>query len=153
MSRVRAVQGRNIKSAMGYNMSNKDLFQRVKDLKLPIGKYALFGSAPLGIRGIKDCHDIDIIVTEDLWDEYKKKNWEIKVMPRGSQYLWNDEIELWKDWHPGKWNTQKLIDEAEIIDGLPFVKLEYVVEWKRRNGREKDLKDIETVERFLRTQK
>jgi hypothetical protein len=134
-------------------MSNKGLFQRVKELKLPIGKYALFGSAPLGIRKLRDCHDIDIIVTEDLWNKYKSKNWEIKVMPCCGQCLWNDEIELWKDWYPGKWNIQRLIDEAEIIDGLPFVKLEYVVEWKRQYGREKDLKDVESVERFLRIQK
>jgi hypothetical protein len=138
---------------MENNMGNNDLFQRVKELKLPIGKYALFGSAPLGIRGLKDCHDIDIIVAEDLWNEYKEKDWEIKVMPHGSQYLWNDEIELWKDWKPGQWDIQKLIGKAEMIDGLPFVKLEYVVEWKRQNGREKDLKDIETIEKFLREQK
>ncbi|OGE76230.1 MAG: hypothetical protein A3K06_00250 [Candidatus Doudnabacteria bacterium RIFCSPHIGHO2_01_52_17] len=134
-------------------MNNNDLFQRVKELKLPIGKYALFGSAPSGIRGLKDCRDIDIIVTEDLWDEYKSKGWETRVMPRGSQYLWNDEIELWKDWYPGKWDIKKLIDEAEMIDELPFVKLEHVVKWKRQSGREKDLKDIETIEKFLRTQK
>lgn len=134
-------------------MSNNDLFQRVKELKLPIGKYALFGSAPIGIRGFKDCHDINIVVTEDLWNEYKNKNWEIRVMPYGSQYLWNDEIELWKDWEPGQWDIKRLIREAEIIDGLPFVKLEYVIEWKKQNGREKDLKDIETIENFLRTQK
>ena len=131
-------------------MSNKDLLQRVKELKLPIGRYALFGSAPLGIRGLKNCHDIDIIVTEDLWNEYKKRDWEIKMMPQGSQYLWNDEIELWKDWKPGQWNIRQLIGEAEIIDELPFVKLERVLEWKRQNGREKDLEDVETVDRFLR---
>ncbi|MBU1180187.1 nucleotidyltransferase domain-containing protein [Patescibacteria group bacterium] len=134
-------------------MTNNDLFQRVKELKLPIGKYALFGSAPLGIRKLKDCHDIDIVVTEDLWNEYKSKNWEIKTMPHGSQYLLNNEIELWKDWKPGNWDIQELIDEAEMIDGIPFVKLEYVIEWKRKNGREKDLKDIETIEKLLRTQK
>jgi len=42
-----------------------------------------------------------------------------------------------------------LIDDAEIIDGLPFVKLEYVVKYKKQDGREKDLKDIETIEKFL----
>lgn len=137
---------------MGNNILNKGLFQRVKKLKLPIGKYALFGSAPLGIRGLKDCNDIDIIVKENLWNEYKEKNWEIKTMSHGSQYLWNDEIELWKDWKPGQWDIEQLIREAEIIDELPFVKLERVLEWKRQNSREKDLKDIKIIEKFLRTQ-
>lgn len=134
-------------------MSNIELFKKVKELKLPVGKYALFGSAPLGIRKLKDCRDIDIVVTEDLWNEYKGKNWKIREMPHNSQCLWNDEIELWKDWKPGKWYIQKLIDEAEIIDGLPFVKLDYVVKWKRLNGREKDLKDIKAIEEFLRAKK
>lgn len=134
-------------------MNNGDLFQRVKELKMPIGRYALFGSAPLGIRGLRDCHDIDIIVTEDMWDEYKRKNWETRTMPHGSQYLWNNEIELWKDWKPGKWDIQKLIDEAEIIDRLPFVRLERVLEWKNLSGREKDLKDVEIIKNFLWIQK
>jgi len=46
-----------------------------------------------------------------------------------------------------------LIDGAEIIDGLPFVKLERVLAWKKLNTREKDLKDIEVIEKFLRTHK
>ena len=138
---------------MENNISNNKLFQRVKELKLPMGKYVLFGSAPLGIRGLKDCHDIDIVVTEDLWNEYKNKGWKIKIMPHGGQYLKNNEIELWKDWKPGQWDIERLIKEAEIISELPFVKLEYIIEWKKLNGREKDLKDIEVAEQFLRTQK
>ena len=132
---------------------NNNLFQKVKDLKLPIGEYALFGSAPLGIRGLRNCRDIDIIVTERLWRECcKEKNWEMKKMPHGSEYLWSGEIEIWKDWYPGKWDMQKLIDEAEIIDGLPFVKLEYVIETKKRSGRDKDLEDIEMIKNFLRNE-
>ncbi|KKS44538.1 hypothetical protein A2567_02580 [Candidatus Azambacteria bacterium RIFOXYD1_FULL_42_11] len=135
-------------------MSNNDLFQKVKELKLPIGKYALFGSAPLGIRGLKDCHDIDIIVTEDLWNEYQdKENWETKKFNNGTLYLANGGVELWKDWGPGRWDIERLIREAEIIDKLPFVRLEKVLEWKKQNGREKDLRDIETIEKFLRMQK
>ena len=80
---------KNIKSAMG----NKELFQKVKDFRLPIGEYALFGSAPLGIRRLKECLDIDVIVTEDLWNECKNKNWEVRRASHGSEYLWNNEIE------------------------------------------------------------
>ena len=131
-------------------MSNLDLFQRVKTLKLPIGKYALFGSAPLGIRGLRDCHDIDIIATNDLWDECKSGSWEIKTLPDGNQYLWNDGIELWKDWKPGPWDIEALIQEAEMILGLPFVKLEQVLRWKKLLAMEKDLEDIALIEKFLK---
>lgn len=133
-------------------MSNHDLFQKVKELNLPMGKYALFGSAPLGIRGLRECHDIDIVVTEDLWREYESKDWETRTTPRGRRCLWSDGIEMWKDWRPGQWDIGKLIAEEEIIDGLPFVRLERVLEWKRLYGREKDLRDIEAIEKSLRVQ-
>lgn len=137
-------------------MTNKDLFQKVKDLKLPVGKYALFGSAPLGIRGLRDCRDIDIIVVEDLWDECKKNNWELGTTSYDIQCLCNDEndeIELWKDCKPGNWDIKKLIEDAEIIDGLPFVRLERVLEYKKLRVKEKDLKDIKIIEKFLQIQK
>lgn len=134
-------------------MSNTELFKRVKELNLPIGKYALFGSAPLGIRNLKDCHDVDIIVTEELWNEYKNKyGWELKEMPNKFKdvYLYNSDIELWKKWRAGNWNIENLIRDAEIIDGLSFVKLEEMIKWKKMNGREKDLKDVEVAENYIR---
>ena len=121
--------------------ANDVLFEKVKKLKLPSGEYALFGSAPLGVRGLRECRDVDIIVSEDLWDEYKNK------------FNNDGDIELWKDWAPGQWNIAKLIKEAEIIDDLPFVKLEQVIEWKKLNGREKDLRDVEVAEKYLRDTK
>ncbi len=134
---------------MARSMSNNDLFQKVRDLRLPIGKYALFGSAALGIRGWKQCRDIDIIVTEDAWNGFKKRGWEVKRMSHGSQYFCKDKIEVWKDWYPGEWNIAKLINEAEIIDGLPFVRIESVLTSKKLSNRKKDQEDIKLIERFL----
>ena len=131
-------------------MNNNDLFRRVKEIRLPPGRYALFGSAPMGIRGLKVCQDADIIVTENLWDEYMNKGWEIKTMPHGSRYLRDNKIELWKDWYPGNWDIGQLIREAEMIDALPFVKLETVLKWKKAAARENDLKDIDIIEEYLR---
>lgn len=103
------------------------------------------------IRGWKDCsHDLDIIVTEDVWNEYHgKEGWEARKMHHGSTYLWNNELELWKDWKPGQWDIEKLIEEAEIIEGLPFVRLERVVTWKKLSAREKDLTDLEIIKKCL----
>ncbi len=130
-------------------MSNKELFQKAKDLQLPMGQYALFGSTPLGIRGLRDCHDIDIIVTEDLWNKFKNENWEIITVNDSVQKLSKDDVEILKNWYPGEWDIKKLIEEAEIIDGLPFVKLEEVLKWKKLFNREKDQKDIKIIEEFL----
>lgn len=134
-------------------IDNKFLFQSIKNLNLPIGKYAIFGSGPMGIRGLKECSDVDIVVTQDLWNEYKNKNWKIEKTPRDSEYLCSGVIELWKDWYPGEWNIEELIKESEIIDGLSFVRLGAVLKSKKLSARDKDLKDIETIEIFLSKRK
>jgi len=137
-------------------MKNNALFQKVKELKLPENKYALFGSAPMGIRGLKECSDIDLVVTEDLWQEFKnKQGWEYKITENSVEYIQNSDsnIEIWHDWRPWYQDVMPFIDNSEIIDNLPFVRLEYVLEWKRQFGREKDLKDVEIIEEFLRIKK
>ena len=41
-------------------MDKEILFQQIRALKLPFGTYALFGSAPMCIRGLKEFdHDIE----------------------------------------------------------------------------------------------
>ena len=41
----------------------------VKKLNLPKGKYAIFGSGPLAIRNIRDTHDLDVIVKNDIYKD------------------------------------------------------------------------------------
>lgn len=130
-------------------MINSEFFKKVKNLNLPRGEYALFGSAPLVIRGLKESDDIDIIATENLYNHCKQSGWEEKIAGSGSLYLTRDEIELFKDWKPGEWDIQELIDGAEVIDGLPFVKLVTVLKWKKLRNKEKDKKDIEIIEKYL----
>lgn len=129
---------------------NKKLFNKVRVLNLPAGEYALFGSAPLGIRGIKECRDADVIVSHRVFEGFRGvSGWEIKTTDFGMEYLSSGQVELWKNWHPGTWNIEELIRDAEIIDGLPFVRLERVLEWKKILKREKDISDIALIEQFL----
>lgn len=132
-------------------MNNESLFKEARNLNFPIGKYALFGSTPMGIRGLKECGDIDIIVTEGIWKKCKNsKEWKFEINKLGVETLHKDDMELLKDWGPGDWDIKELIEDAEIIEGLPFVKLETVLKWKKINGREKDLVDIKKIEDYLK---
>jgi len=132
----------------------KDLFKKID---LPLGKYVIFGSGPMGIRGLRKCYDLDILVTEDIFNEYKNKSdWEYKEFERDGRHVEmveKNNIELYKTWGPGEWNEDELIKTSEIIDGLPFVRLEYVIKWKKISGREKDLNDIKIIEGYIKSKK
>ncbi|MFH1522197.1 MAG: tRNA pseudouridine(55) synthase TruB [Patescibacteria group bacterium] len=122
--------------------------EELKALNLPKGRYALFGSTPLAIRNIRSNHDIDIIVKKDLWPNLiKKYPKRIKKQPICIKL---DGIEIFKDWLNLSNKVEEMIDNAEIIDGLPFVKLNYLLEWKEYMDREKDKKDIKLVKKYLK---
>ena len=123
----------------------------MKNIGLPAGSYAIFGSGPMAVRGLRDCHDIDLIVTEEVFNEYKNESgWELKDVENGDEVLANDGVEIFNDWGPGEWNVKQLIEDSEIIEGLPFVRLIEVLKWKKLLKREKDLKDIEMIEKYFK---
>ena len=125
----------------------------MKNLELPEGQYAIFGSAPMGIRGLRECRDLDVIVTEEIFEDYKGKfGWELKKFERDGRHVEmveKNNIEFYKDWGPGDWNVKELIKDAEVINDLPFVKLEQVIKWKKISAREKDLADVQLIQNFL----
>ncbi|MCL4391964.1 hypothetical protein M1413_01400 [Patescibacteria group bacterium] len=129
-----------------------ELFEKVKELGLPSGSYAIFGSGPMAVRGLRECRDIDLVVTDELFEEYKSASgWELKDAG-GKEMLAKDGIEMAADWGPGEWDVEQLIEDADIIENLPFVRLAEVLRWKKLLKREKDLKDIEIIEDYFKKQ-
>jgi hypothetical protein len=128
--------------------------KRIREMNLPIGKYAIFGSGPIAIRNLRDSRDIDLIVTKDIFKEYlNKSGWKVIKFKRDSRHvemLEKEDIELYSKWGPGNWDTMKLIEGAEIIKGLPFVNVKDFIRWKKISGREKDMKDVELIRRYLK---
>lgn len=137
---------------------NRQKFAAVKNLGLPIGQYAITGSGALGIRNLREIGDVDIIVTADLWnilaakygvtDEGVKKiafpDGIVEAFAEGSFYAEKKD--------PDAPTIADRIANAEIIDGLPFESLEYVLYYKRKMGREKDLRDIQIIEEWQKAQ-
>jgi len=58
-------------------------------------------------------------------------------------------VAIYNSWLHLTDKMNEMIDGAEIIEGLPFVRLEYVIEWKESMGREKDCNDIELIIDYL----
>jgi len=124
------------------------LFDRVKSLNLPVGDFAIFGSGPLIVRGvIPASNDLDIICRGQAWERVKA----IGELEYLSKYdvtvvtMCDGRLTFGNKWGIGNFNIDELIDGAELIDGLPFVQLVHVVQYKLERASTKDLKHIEAL--------
>jgi len=118
--------------------------EELKKLELPNDRFAVFGSGPMAIRGFHLNHDIDIIVDTELWGELKNKHLKGK---QDDHLQLTKNVEAYYNWP--NFDVDELIKEAEMIDGIRFVKLENVLEWKKTQGREKDMRHIKLIEDYL----
>jgi len=99
------------------------------------GEYAIFGSGPLAIRGLVKADDIDVIIKEKYWkwgDKDKVKFGDIEFLK-----TWFGEV------------INKIIDNADIIKGRPYVKLEKVLKYKLYLNRKKDQSHIKILQNIL----
>lgn len=123
------------------------LLAQLKKLDLPKNSFAIFGSGPMAVRGLKEPGDLDIIVKKEIWDELAVK-YGIEDESKGQIVV--GDIDIFWHWRPWLENEAELIETVELIDGWPYVRLEHVLEWKKKFGREKDLKDAELIEQYFK---
>lgn len=134
----------------------KIIFERIRRVGLPKGKYAVFGSALLDVWGIRTAKDIDIIVTPDLFESLKESgDWEV-IQANGFPLLRRGDADVTTAQDAPTDGTYcpdrlRLIEEAVIIMGIPFVRIEHVIECKKAYGRPKDFVDIASIEQYIAT--
>jgi len=127
---------------------NRNKFEQVRKLSLPDGHYLISGSGPLGIRNLRDIRDIDLLVSGELWDQLANEYGIVEENGVKKIVIGDLDIEAFgeQSFHEGQGpSVKERLTAAEIIDGLPFESIENVLFFKRMQGREKDLKDIELL--------
>ena len=130
--------------------SAPSFFGKLRALDLPTADYAIFGSDPLAVRGlIEEVHDLDVVARGTAWQQAKGLG-EVRIAPEGDPVVWLEggAIEVFCGWLG--WDIDMLIDNAEIIDGLPFARLEDVLAFKLSLGRPKDVAHTRLIEVHLR---
>lgn len=122
-------------------MEFKNLLQELKGLNLPLGHYAIFGSGPMAVRNIRETDDLDIAVSDQLWQEFANK---YPTKKENERVIQVGNIEICKDVV-----NEEIIARADIIEGFPFFTLEDLMEFKKTLNRDKDKKDIKLIEEYL----
>ncbi|WP_215454481.1 hypothetical protein [Streptomyces sp. ATCC 21386] len=117
-------------------------------LHLPTDDYVVAGSGPLLAHGLRqDVNDLDIVARADAW-KIALSLADATVPPSGHGLmvvLFDGDIEIFDRWLPGAPDADELIDSAEMVEGIPFCPLPWVLEWKTRSSREKDMRDIKLI--------
>lgn len=119
----------------------RNLFDLLRSLDLPTDDYAVFGSGPLIIRGIiAATNDLDVISRGAAWDRALAVGDAVVLPEDGARIVscFDGAITIGRSWAYGAFDIDALIDTAEIIDGIPFVRVEHVVAYKEIADRPKD---------------
>ncbi|MGC4952188.1 hypothetical protein ACLQ2P_03090 [Actinomadura citrea] len=118
-------------------------------------EFVIVGSAPLLAHGIGDgvLRDLDVVACGSTWRQVhatgvRGMTGTITGAPVVS--FCGGRVHFSETWF-GPRSTRELLDRAEIIGGLRFASLPDVLDYKRVAGRDKDLRHIEAVERFLKS--
>jgi hypothetical protein len=129
-------------AAVGFGL---EVLDRLRSLALPEGDYAVFGSGPLLVRGIiVAVGDLDVLCRGNAWRAAQSVSTSSRV-EEGVATVSVGPISFGTEWGLGDFDVDLLLDEAEVIDGLPFVRLEHVIAYKRLAGRPKDLVHLQLI--------
>lgn len=117
----------------------------ITTLGLPEGSFIVVGSGILGALKIRGSNDIDLVVDREVYDSFEDLGW--------GKGLWGDHVVYQKepfdigyDWY-GE-SAEDLLKRAQVVDGVPYLSLNEVYEWKKTKGREKDIRDLALIEEY-----
>ena len=114
--------------------------------------FVIFGSGPLLAHGLRRrVGGLDTVACGRTWEHVRGLGVRTVVPPSGTEMiqLWHGLIEVSPEWITPRWDANELIDQADVIDGLRFARLEQVLAYKRLLRRPKDLRDITVLEAAL----
>ncbi len=132
---------------------NQTFAERVKELGLPLDQMIIIGSGILDQLGIRQSADIDVATNREALEEIARSDgWVKKLDKNQRQYLVKHDgsVEIWDGWEiDGRIvEYDELLGYAVEYDGVKFVGLDFLRQWKDWRGREKDMRDIRLIDEW-----
>lgn len=134
-------------------MNKADFIAAVKNLSLGKDDYIVIGSGILCALEIREADDIDIVVSKKEFDRFEDDpEWKRNSSSDGTFVLVNGVYELSLDriFQNAEPTLEELKRGQIIVDGVPFISLDQVIELKQKRGLDKDIRDIDLIETYLK---
>jgi hypothetical protein len=134
---------------------NNELVGKLRGMGLNTADFVIFGSAPLLAHGLRNrVSDLDVVARREVWDYVSQNGCEGRGTRSGDPiWLFHcGKIQFSRNWirFPEHcWDVDDLIDNADIIDGLRFAKVDDVLTYKTLLDRPKDQVDLANLRRHI----
>ncbi len=136
-----------------------DFKEELSKLSLDDTNSVVMASGILHALGIRESHDVDIIVGKDVFEMLRgNENLAERTNEFGNPILVNDTVDISLGWVQDS-NLSFIYEDllkdkhTVVIDGVRYLSLETLLEAKKIWGREKDLEDIRLIEEYLEKNK
>lgn len=118
--------------------------EMIKDLEIASDSYIVVGGAVLDMMHLRDTHNVDLVVSREIYDHFAhKKHWREVTLAGGKRILVREQYNLLKSWMGSSLAT--LQRDMQTIDGIPTVSTDRLIAAKRKLARRKDLADLELL--------
>lgn len=136
-------------------MSERLFSERVKDLGLPLDQLIVIGSGLLDQLGIRAASDIDLALSNELFNALKNDTrWIVEYITNDeTRYISRDgSVEVWRGWDKKgeSMSYDELLADSIVYDDVRFVSLNFLKDWKMWHRRDKDVADIQLIEQYLK---
>lgn len=123
-------------------MNKSQLLQKLTLMNLPPTEYWLIAGGAMVLYGLRETTaDIDLGCTPGLADELERQGCPTVRMEDGTREIsLGAGCELFENW---------LYDRVEMVEEVPVISLQGLLDMKRALGREKDFADIEKIQTRL----
>ncbi len=121
------------------------------ELHLPTGSYMVMGSGILDALNIRSAEDVDLVLSDDVYEHLREVGWRDRTSSNGSKGIEQGVFQAYNRWSDETVikTVDELLIDAEWVNGVPFNSLAKLSLYKLRRGRDKDLADLELINRYL----
>jgi hypothetical protein len=122
-----------------------DIQKKIQSLNLPKDSFVVVGSGILDALKIRESNDIDMIVSQKVFDELDAAGWKHDT--------WADQTVLKKDLfdlgvHWMGEEVEQLLGRATVINDIPYLSLTDLLAWKKDCARPKDIVDVQLISEY-----
>lgn len=120
------------------------LIQRLQEISFPEKEYWVVAGGAMVLHGFRpQTPDIDLGCNTLLADKLEQQGYFVSHCEDGTRkILYSEDVEIFENWIEGT---------VEMINGIPVVSVDGLIQMKKKLGREKDLADIALIENMRET--